>query len=67
MHTTKVIRNQPYELKDGPEHWDKVRPVPGWVQHRMPITGFYQTGATTHPGESVSGGPGRNAAAVIEP
>jgi phytoene dehydrogenase-like protein len=63
MHTTKVLGNQPYELKDGPEHWDKIRPVPGWAQHRMPITGFYQT--TTHPGESVSGGPGRNAAAVM--
>jgi phytoene dehydrogenase-like protein len=39
--------------------------VPGWAQHRMPITGLYQTGATTYPGGSVSGGPGRNAAAVM--
>jgi phytoene dehydrogenase-like protein len=31
----------------------------------MPITGLYQTGATTYPGGSVSGGPGRNAAAVM--
>jgi len=31
----------------------------------MPIPGLYQTGATTHPGGSVSGAPGRNAAAVI--
>jgi phytoene dehydrogenase-like protein len=125
MHTIKVIGNQPYELKEGPEHWDRIknevsdanlkylrrfapnltddkilarivespldlermnahnwhgtchggaqnaaqtgglRPVPGWAQHRMPITGLYQTGATTHPGGSVSGGPGRNAAAVM--
>jgi len=125
MHTIKVIGNQPYELKEGPEHWDKIknevsaanlkylrkfapnltddkilarivespldlermnahnwhgtchggaqnaaqsgglRPVPGWAQHRMPITGLYQTGATTYPGGSVSGGPGRNAAAVM--
>ena len=41
------------------------RPVPGWASHRMPIPGLYQTGATTHPGGSVSGGPGRNAAWVI--
>lgn len=41
------------------------RPVPGWAQHRMPIPGLYQTGATTHPGGSITGGPGRNAAVVI--
>jgi phytoene dehydrogenase-like protein len=41
------------------------RPVPGWAQHRMPLPGLYQTGATTHPGGSITGGPGRNAAIVI--
>jgi phytoene dehydrogenase-like protein len=45
---------------DGPR-----RPVPGWAQHRMPIRGLYQTGATTHPGGSVTGAPGRNAAIVL--
>jgi phytoene dehydrogenase-like protein len=125
MHTIKVIGNQPYELKEGPEHWDEIknqvsdanlkylrkfapnltddkilarivespldlermnahnwhgtchggaqnaaqsgalRPVPGWAQHRMPIAALYQTGATTYPGGSVSGGPGRNAATVM--
>jgi phytoene dehydrogenase-like protein len=42
-----------------------MRPVPGWAAHRMPIPGLYQTGATTHPGGSVTGAPGRNAAWVI--
>jgi phytoene dehydrogenase-like protein len=125
MHTMKIIGWQPYELKEGPEHWDKIkrevsdaylkyllryapnltddkilarfvespldlermnphfwhgsahagaqsasqvgpmRPMPGWAQHRMPIPGLYQTGATTHPGGSVTGGPGRNAATVM--
>jgi phytoene dehydrogenase-like protein len=125
MHTIKVVGWQPYELKEGPEHWDKIknevsqaylkylrrfvpnltddkilarfiespldlermnphfwhgsahagaqsasqtaamRPMLGWAQHRMPITGLYQTGATTHPGGSVTGGPGRNAATVM--
>jgi phytoene dehydrogenase-like protein len=125
MHTVKVVAYQPYQLKEGPHHWDAIkqhvsdanlkylrhfspnltddkilartiespldlermnphnwhgschsggpspsqsgpmRPVPGWAQHRMPISGLYQTGATTHPGGSVTGGPGRNAAAVI--
>ena len=41
------------------------RPAPGWAQHRMPIPGLYQTGATTYPGGSVSGAPGRNAAMVM--
>ena len=42
-----------------------MRPVPGWAQHRMPITGLYQTGGTTHPGGSITGAPGRNAALVM--
>ncbi len=125
MHTLKIISFQPYNLKEGPQHWDAIkkgvsdatlkylrrfapnltedkilarfiespvdlermnphfwhgsahggaqspsqlgamRPVPGWAQHRMPIPGLYQTGATTHPGGSVTGGPGRNAATVM--
>ena len=124
-HTLKIIGMQPYDLKEGPEHWDKIkdevaeanlnwlrkfspnltdenilarvvespldlerrnphnwrgschggaqnaaqagalRPAAGWAQHRMPIPGLYQTGSTTHPGGSISGGPGRNAAAVM--
>jgi phytoene dehydrogenase-like protein len=125
MHTIKIIGFQPYDLKEGPQHWDVIkkdvseanlnyvrrfspnltdekilarvvespldlermnphnwhgtchggaqspaqaagmRPMPGWAQHRMPIAGLYQTGATTHPGGSVSGAPGRNAAMVM--
>jgi phytoene dehydrogenase-like protein len=124
-HTVKVIGFQPYDLAQGPQHWDEIkeqvsqanlsylrrfatnltddkilarvvespldlermnphnwrgschggaqnaaqsanmRPVPGWAAHRMPITGLYQTGSTTHPGGSISAGPGRNAAAVM--
>jgi phytoene dehydrogenase-like protein len=48
-----------------PAQTGKMRPVAGWASHRLPIPGLYQTGATTHPGGSVSGGPGRNAAWVI--
>jgi phytoene dehydrogenase-like protein len=32
---------------------------------RTPIPGLYQTGATTHPGGSVSAAPGRNTALVV--
>lgn len=42
-----------------------LRPVPGWATYRMPVTGLYQTGATTHPGASVTGAPGRNCAQVV--
>ena len=45
---------------DGPR-----RPAPGWAQHRLPIPGLYQTGATTHPGGSITGAPGRNCAVVL--
>jgi phytoene dehydrogenase-like protein len=125
MHSIKIVGWQPYQLKEGPDHWDQIkeevsdgylkalrryapnmtsdkilarfitsardlermnphfwhgsahagaqsasqvgpmRPMPGWAQHKMPIPGLYQTGATTHPGGSVTGGPGRNAATVM--
>jgi phytoene dehydrogenase-like protein len=42
-----------------------LRPAPGWGQYRMPIPGLYQTGGTTHPGGSITGAPGRNAAMVV--
>jgi phytoene dehydrogenase-like protein len=45
---------------DGPR-----RPAPGWAQNRMPFAGLYQTGATTHPGGSITGAPGRNCAVVL--
>jgi phytoene dehydrogenase-like protein len=33
--------------------------------YRLPVPGLYQTGATTHPGGSVTGAPGRNCAQVV--
>ncbi len=42
-----------------------MRPMPGYSQYRSPVTGLYLTGACTHPGGSVSGAPGRNAAHAI--
>jgi phytoene dehydrogenase-like protein len=48
-----------------PAQSETLRPVPGYAQHRMPIPGLYQTGATTHAGGSVTGAPGRNAATVL--
>jgi phytoene dehydrogenase-like protein len=42
-----------------------MRPMPGYSQYRSPVAGLYLTGACTHPGGSVSGAPGRNAAHAI--
>ena len=42
-----------------------LRPMPGHAGYRLPVPGLYQTGATTHPGGSVSGAPGRNCAQVV--
>ena len=42
-----------------------LRPAAGWASHRLPIAGLYQTGGTTHPGGSITGFPGRNAAMVV--
>jgi phytoene dehydrogenase-like protein len=49
----------------GPAQAGELRPAYGWATHRTPIEGLYQTGSTTHPGASVSGSPGRNAAQVL--
>ena len=39
--------------------------IPGWTSYRTGVPRLYVTGATTHPGGSVSGRPGRNAARVV--
>ncbi len=49
----------------GPAFSGPLRPAPGWAAHRMPIPGLYQTGGSTHPGGSITGAPGRNAAMVM--
>jgi phytoene dehydrogenase-like protein len=124
-HTLKVISYLPYDLPEGPAHWDSIkgdvsdrllahlrtlapnltddvvlarhiespldlerrnphnwhgschggdqdpsqdgfmRPMPGYSHYRSPVPGLYLTGACTHPGGSVSGAPGRNAAHVV--
>lgn len=42
-----------------------MRPMPGFSHYRSPVSGLYLTGGCTHPGGSVSGAPGRNAAHVV--
>lgn len=39
--------------------------IPGWPRYDTGLPGLFLTGATTHPGGSVSGRPGRNAARTV--
>ena len=39
--------------------------IPGWPRYDTGIGGLFLTGSTTHPGGSVSGRPGRNAARTV--
>jgi beta-carotene ketolase (CrtO type) len=41
------------------------RPLPEIANYKTPIEGLYLTGAGTHPGGSISGMPGRNAARIF--
>jgi phytoene dehydrogenase-like protein len=41
------------------------RVVPGWMRYDTDVPGLFVTGATTHPGGSVSGRPGRNTARTV--
>lgn len=67
-----IERGNPHMVNGAPDGGDRriafvggQRPVPGWSQHRMPTPGLYQTGGTTHPGGSITGAPGRNAAWIL--
>ena len=42
-----------------------MRPVPGYADHRTPITGLYMAGSATHGGGGVTGIPALNAVAAI--
>jgi phytoene dehydrogenase-like protein len=58
-------RGSAHHGANNPAQSGAMRPVPGWAQYRMPIPGLYQTGACTAPGGSITGAPGRNAAAAM--
>jgi phytoene dehydrogenase-like protein len=42
-----------------------MRPTLGWAQHTTPVAGLFLCGAGTHPGGSVIGINGRNAAMEV--
>ena len=47
---------------DGTAHGEVI---PGWLRYDTDVPGLFLTGATVHPGGSVSGRPGRNAARAV--
>ncbi len=58
-----IERMNPAMWRGSAHHGD--RRLPQFAAYKMPIPGLYQTGACTSPGGSITGMPGRNAAAVI--
>jgi phytoene dehydrogenase-like protein len=58
-----IERMNPAMWRGSAHHGD--RRLPQFAPYRMPIPGLYQTGACTAPGGSITGNPGRNAAAVL--
>ncbi len=58
-----IERMNPAMWRGSAHHGD--RRLPQFASYKMPIPGLYQTGACTAPGGSITGMPGRNAAAVL--
>ncbi len=60
-----VLRGNYYHLDMTFDQMIFFRPLPELANYTTPIEGLYLTGAGTHPGGSISGMPGRNAARVF--
>lgn len=64
-----VARHNPHNLGGSCHGGEFLTPdgdvIPGWTSYRTSVPGLFVTGATTHPGGSVSGRPGRNAARAV--
>jgi phytoene dehydrogenase-like protein len=64
-----VAGHNPFNLGGSCHGGEFVTPgggvIPGWTSYGTGIGGLFLTGATSHPGGSVSGRPGRNAARAV--
>lgn len=64
-----VARHNPHNVggscHGGEFHLADGTVIPGWPSYATGIPGLFLTGATSHPGGSVSGRPGRNAARAV--
>jgi phytoene dehydrogenase-like protein len=59
-----IERMNPAMWRGSAHHGDR-RQLSPVANYKLPIAGLYQTGACTPPGGSITGYPGRNAAAVL--
>jgi len=48
-----------------PDQLFSARPMLGYADYRMPVSGLYLCGSGAHPGGGVTGAPGHNAAQVV--
>ena len=62
---TGVRNGNVYHVDVSPTRVGPLRPALGLGGYRLPLRGAYMTGAGTHPGPSVSGIPGQQAARTI--
>jgi phytoene dehydrogenase-like protein len=64
-----VAGHNPFNLGGSCHGGEFVTPgggvIPGWTSYGTGVPGLFLTGATSHPGGSVSGRPGRNAARAV--
>ena len=64
-----VAAHNPFNLGGSCHGGEFVTPsgevIPGWTDYGTGVPGLFLTGATSHPGGSVSGRPGRNAARAV--
>ena len=64
-HLTSMPRGDRHHGSFHPDNWGGGRPHPSLADYRTPIAGLYLCGAATHPGGSVIGANGRNAAMAV--
>ncbi len=62
---TNVPEGNVYHVDMSPFRTGGLRPARGFGGYKTPVPGLFLTGAGTHPGPSVSGIPGQQAARVI--
>lgn len=65
MERTTVPTGNVYHVDMTLMHLGPLRPAAGFGGYRMPVPGLYLSGGGTHPGPSVSGMPGQQAARTL--
>lgn len=66
-HCVNMVRGSHHVGAYEPDQLGGNRPVPELGRYRTPVAGLYLCGASSHPGGSVSAGPGYNGAnAIVE-